>query len=87
MVCYFFLLYSFFYCFDTFCFADVCNAIFIYLAVHASVFFFSELWCGEYSKGGASLQDYDFSVFSFLTLLSAAPSLRHRLLAFLQLGQ
>lgn len=56
---------------------DVCDSIF--LAVLASVFFLS---CGEYSKGvgGSSLQDYDFSVFSFLTLLSAAPSLRFRLL-------
>lgn len=78
----------FFYCFDTFCFADVCNAIFYSLAVHASVFFSLSLNFGVSTvKGGLVYKITIFSVFSFLTLLSAAPSLRRRLLAFLQLGQ
>lgn len=51
------------------------------------VFSFS-LNCGVSTvKGGLVYKITIFSVFSFLTLLSAAPSLSRRLLAFLQLGQ
>lgn len=62
--------------------------LFFILLLFMLVFFSFSLNCGVSTvKGGLVYKITIFSVFSFLTLLSAAPSLRRRLLAFLQLGQ